>query len=328
MFSTILQELKGFFGRDYLLGVFFPIFIFFAADLAVYLEITSSLGDALAKWDAFSLSVQVLLIVSALVAIAVVAYLIYNFQYLIIRLFEGYWYRVPILKWFREGRVRFHKARLNYLRELQGSDLASAMAQEISVEKLAYYPPPGHEEKIMPTRIGNILRASEIHAFDRYWIDSTIIWTRLRPLLPNEFVAAIEEKKVARDFSILLAMLSSVFTLFWCPILAFSSDRWGLFLICASGWPLALISYRNAVESSLAYAEQIKATFDMNRHLLLKALAREVPSNIEEERREWRQLSRFFYRNLPLPPGKTDSETNHWEPVAKALVAWLKSNTD
>jgi hypothetical protein len=175
----------------------------------------------------------------------------------------------------------------------------------------------------MPTLIGNILRASEIHAYDRYRIDSSIIWTRLRPLLPAEVIAAMEDKKTTRDFSLLMALLAAIFTLICCPLRAIFTDRWGIFVICALGWPLALISYRNAVESTLAYAEQVKATFDVNRHLLLKALNREIPKTVEGERQEWLGLSRFFYRNIPIPPAEAKPE-EPLDRVANALGRCLE----
>jgi hypothetical protein len=337
MFSTILQELKGYFGRDYLLGVFFPILIFISLSLAVFFEITRGLGNAISRWERLSLSAQVLIIAGGFIGVSVAAYLIYNFQYLITRFYEGYWLRVPILKWLRQPRSDFHRGYLTYLDELkeQLTELLNqpltdkvqersiiTLINEISAEKLAYYPPLGHEHEVMPTRIGNILRASEIHAYDRYQIDSSIIWTRLRPLLPAEVVAALEDKKTARDFSLLMALLAAAFTLIWCPLLAIFTDRWGIFLICAAGWPLALISYRNAVESTLAYAEQVKATFDVNRHLLLKALNRE-PKTLEAERQDWKNLSRFFYRNMSIPPEEAKPEVG-WDRVATALARCLE----
>jgi hypothetical protein len=154
---------------------------------------------------------------------------------------------------------------------------------------------------MMPTRLGNILRAAEIYPYERYGIDAVVIWPRLRPLLKPEVMALLEDRKTTLTFMLSMSLLSALFSLIWCPMLAFS-NRWDLFLLCALGWPLAWMCYQNALQSALVYSEQLRATFDLYRHDLLKALNRPVPSTLEEERKEWLRLTRFFQRNLPLPP--------------------------
>lgn len=324
MFSSVLQELKGYFGRDYLLGVFFPVLLFVSANVALYLEVTTGLKTAVLQWDRLPVSVQVLIVLGSLTAVAVISYSIFNFQYVITRLFEGYWRHIPLLSQLRGPLTRYHRSRWQYLDQLQSVSPTQVVANEFSAEKLAYYPPPNHLDKMMPTLIGNILRASEIHAYDRYGIDSVIVWTRLRPLLPTEVEAAIGEKKIARDFSLLMSLLAGLFTLTWSPWLAIFTDRWGLFLICIFTWALVFISYHNAVQSTLAYAEQIKATFDVYRLRLLKELNREVPKNTEAERREWVRLSRFFYRNVPIPSNIESQTPDVWDRMALALVTFLE----
>jgi len=166
---------------------------------------------------------------------------------------------------------------------------------------LVFYPPPNHVDKMMPTRLGNILRAVEIYPYERYGIDAAVIWPRLRPLLKPEVMALLEDRKTTLAFMLSMSLLSALFSLIWCPVLAFS-NRWDLFLLCALGWPLAWMCYQNALQSALAYSEQLRATFDLYRHNLLKALNRPVPTTLEEERKEWLRLTRFFQRNLPLLP--------------------------
>jgi hypothetical protein len=325
LFSTMLEGLKGYFGRDFLLGAFFPIAIFAVMNLGMYFAITIGIWPALAGWEKLSVSGQAAISVGAVVAVTVAAYLTFTYQYLITRLFEGYWPRVRPLKWLRRRLTDFHRRRLAYLdHELELAPTPAAI-NEINAEQLAYYPPPGHADALMPTLIGNILRVSEIHAYDHYKLDSTIIWPRLRPLLPAEVGAAIDDKKTARDFSLLITLFTATFALVWFPLLMIFAPRWELFLICAISWLLSLISYRNAVQGTLAYGEQIKATFDVHRSLLLKALGRELPKTIDAERLEWLRLSRFIYRNIPIPvPATPAAKVLPWDDVAVALKTWLE----
>lgn len=321
MFSTVLQELKGYFGRDFLLTAFFPVLLFAGLSLALYLEVTQGLGVALAGWEDLPTLTQSLAVAGIAITVVVVAYFLYNSQYTIIRLFEGYWPRR--LHGLRNSRVELHKKRWEYLEALALQSPTPQEANEIHVEQLTFYPPPTHLDKMMPTRLGNILRAAEVYPYDRYGIDAAVIWPRLRPLLKPEAMALLEDRKTTMAFMLSMSLLSAAFSLVWCPVLALSSNRWDLFLLCALGWPLAWACYAGAVQSAVAYGEQLRATFDLYRHDLLKALGRPAPPDGEAERKEWLRLVRFFYRNLPLPPA-SPPPAKGWDRVAEALADFLE----
>ncbi len=331
MFPDVLQGLKSYFGRDFLLGVFFPVLTFVSASLAIYLEITQGLAAALAAWEKLSLESQVLLVLGGLIVLLVVSYLIYNFQYSIVRLFEGYW--PPYLRRLRIWRSNLYRQRWRYLEKRKGAvsnskekkEIAQEIAKESAVEQFTYYPPKDHLSKVMPTRLGNILRSSEIYANDRYGIDSVTVWTRLRPLLADEVIAPLEVNRTARDFMLLMSAFSATFTLIWCPVLAVFTSRWDLFLLSALGWPLAWVCYQNALQSTLAYSEQLKAMFDLHRYDLLKALNRRIPTNLEEEYEEWEDLSLFFYGGHEIEPAPLESDkTQSLDEVVTALAEYLK----
>jgi len=302
MFSTVLQELKGYFGRDFLLSAFFPVLFFAGLSLMLFLEITQGLNAALTGWEKLPVISRSLIGIGGSVVVVVFAYLLYNFQYSLIRLFEGYWPRRRFFLWLRNRRVASYQRLWKRLHSQAQSASTPQEANEIWAELLAFYPPPTYLDKMMPTRLGNILRAAEIYPYERYGIDAVVIWPRLRPLLKPEVMALLEDRKTTLTFMLSMSLLSALFSLIWCPVLALRTNRWDLFLLCALGWPLAWMCYQNALQSALAYGEQLRATFDLYRHDLLKALNGPVPSTLEEERKEWLRLTRFFQRNLPLPP--------------------------
>ena len=323
MFPDVLQALKNYFGRDFLLGVFFPVLIFVGASLLLYFEITQGLAAALAGWEKLSLGSQVLLILVGLIVMLALSYLIFNFQYNITRLFEGYWPRsVDII---RDWRIEQRRLRWQYLENRNKLESNPLKKHRNEVEQYAFYPPRKHKDEVMPTQIGNILRNSELYAYDRYGIDSVIIWTRLRPLLADNVVAPLAESETSKNFMLLMCTLSVTFTLIWCPVLALSTTRWDLFLLCTIGWPLAWICYQNAVQSALAYGEQLKAVFDLHRYDLLTALKRPIPPNPIEERKEWNRLGDFFYWSvLPKPAPSPPDNTQSLDEVVKALAEFLK----
>jgi hypothetical protein len=106
MFSTVLQELKGYFGRDFLLSAFFPVLFFAGLSLMLFLEITQGLNAALTGWEKLPVISRSLIGIGGSVVVVVFAYLLYNFQYSLIRLFEGYWPRRRFFLWLRNRRRR------------------------------------------------------------------------------------------------------------------------------------------------------------------------------------------------------------------------------
>jgi hypothetical protein len=326
MFST-LQELKNLFGRSFVLGVFFPVLIVVAVSLGLYFEVFwEGLGAVLASWETLPLQIQLFISIVGLIAITVLASLIYSFQYSITRLFEGYWPRAGVIQWFRDQRVNIYRQNWEYLNAQTepGSPLTETEKAGILGDLLIYYPPGrNYLDKLMPTRLGNILRASEIYSYDHYGIDSIIIWTRLYPLLSKEAITPLENTQTGIDFMLLMAALAATFTLVWCPVLAFATNRWGLFLICSLGCPFAWICYQNAVQRALVYSEQFKVIFDLHRHDLLKVL--NLSAQTEEERTQWADISDFFHFGMPMPyKPASKGKLQGWDQVAGAIAKYIK----
>src|SRR5713101_6456980 len=108
MSPVTLQELRGYFGRVILLGVIFPVFIFVVINLALYFEITQGLEAVLTTFGKLPLEIRIFFILSGLIAVSVAALLIHDFQYLITRLFEGYWPHASPFKQLRKWRTQFY----------------------------------------------------------------------------------------------------------------------------------------------------------------------------------------------------------------------------
>jgi hypothetical protein len=312
VFTTVLQELRAYFGKGYLLAVFIPTVVFAAANAVLALYVTIGVPRAWSEWSDLSLSAQTMLLLAALVALAFVAYTIHNLQLPIVRLFEGYWRWWPLSR-LRERRRAHYRAEWDYLKYRQGvidDELNSApkdqqnelgfAVNELYDDWLFNYPPPGFREQVLATRLGNVLRASEIYAFARYGIDSTVLWTRLRSLLNDETAEALQDAKIAMDFMLLMTLYAFAFTGWWFPYLAVTTDDWRLVLLATIGFPLAWLCYGTAVQSAIAYGQQIRVVFDLYRRDLLTALQLKVPVEPEKERLLWTDLSYFFQRNIPL----------------------------
>ncbi len=67
-------------------------------------------------------------------------------------------------------------------------------------------------------------------------------------------------------------------------------------LLAAGVLALALSLYLGACQAALAYAEQLRAVFDMHRWRVLEQLRLPLPTNLSEERKTWESVMRFLYR--------------------------------
>ena len=303
MLTGAIESIKGAFGRVFVVGLFLPVLAILGLSLAVGLEAAWDLRTAVSAAAKLPVFTQGLLVAASVTLAAFVAVLLGNLQYGITRLFEGYWTWGPPARWLARRRSNGHLRRLQRLedrRRRAAEDDRQSEAASLEAAQHAAYPPLKHANRIMPTRLGNILRASELYPFDRYGMDSVVIWPRLWPLLPAEQAARVEEHKLSLDLMLLLSLLLGLFALVWCPVLAVTTNRWDLVLFCAAAWPLAWLIYLNALQAARAYAEQVNATFDLYRFALIDAIGLTQPTDGASERSLWDDLVQFYLRNLPL----------------------------
>jgi hypothetical protein len=230
---------------------------------------------------------QVTLLVLALAWITFSAYLVAALVPVFIRAGEGYW--PSWLSRFRDWRLGRQRARQAAMRDA-----------ETFARRHADY--PLREASVMPTRLGNILRAAEDHALDRYQINAIVVWPRLYVLLPDRFVVAIAAAKTPLDLMSVVGALGFVFGVFGTTIAAILLP-WYAAVACAAGSALVLsLAYEGAVQAARPYAQLIRAAFDVHRGLVLDAAGLRRPRTYGEERRQWQQICHLWYQGAPEGP--------------------------
>ncbi len=314
MFSSFLGELKGYFGKAFVLAVWLPILLFTSAGLAVYLAGAGILRVSWERWLGLQIEDKVLLAAAFLITVTLTAFVIDHMQVPITRMFEGYWDDVTGLRAFGrfkrrrcERQLNLLDARLEVLAEEiptleqngRHAGLLKAEFNRLTERRLLSFPPPGYEAQLMPTRIGNIYKAAELYPYTRYRIDTVIVWPRLRQVLPDGFVGRMQEVKTAADFLLLFGLLAIIFSLASLVYLIAQGAVMSLIVICALGLPLGWLSYRASLAPARGYAEMIKVAFDLYRQPLLKSLGLELPTTLSEEQKLWRELSIFIFRGVP-----------------------------
>ncbi|MFI6002101.1 hypothetical protein ACIA98_17115 [Streptomyces sp. NPDC051366] len=84
---------------------------------------------------------------------------------------------------------------------------------------LAVY--PADRSLIMPTRLGNVVRAAEGYGAERYGVDTVLVWPRLHPLLPDVAVKAETDARTVLDLLLNVCLSVVLFGLPLSAVLAF-----------------------------------------------------------------------------------------------------------
>ena len=274
---------------------------------------------------------------SALVAIALVLLLtviLYHLNIPLTRLYEGYLWENSWL-----GRVLKWCKRRKFDRLQQIRDRARALRREVAIANVevpldavidyeneaahalnnAF---PSERDLILPTRLGNVVRAFETYTKGQYKADLIILWPRLQGVLDPTYVQALDGAKTAFDFMLncsflggMLALILVAAGLYWHHPTLYGWHQlwelWAIILILGS-W----LAYLGAVSRAEEWGLGVKAAFDLFRWPLLQKLGYQVkPENITEERKLWSAISDQF-----LLPGDPRYPDILYQPVPTTLV--------
>lgn len=287
VFGTAVSTLTGVLDQRFLRNSFALSFAFIVLCGVVALTGINRLGLAITTWQSWPGPTQVLAVVGFIALIWVVATVIQSQIRSITQVYEGYWggWLLPLKNYGEEG----HRQRLSELR-----------LNDRAVELYVRY--PGSRNQVRATRLGNILRASEMYPHDRYGADAALVWPRLYPLLPDAVVTGIGQSREALEFLLLLSSLTAAFgVLSGIYLLVVAAPFW-LFLLCFwGGLAVAILAYRSSLGAALLYAEVLRSAFDLYRLDVLSSMRLPTPQNAAAERRRWTEVNRLILRNDPLP---------------------------
>lgn len=326
--DSFIKEL----GRSYIVSSFLPSALFVSLLLILFRGfIPAKLISELPEGGFFLVGQWVLVSVFTIW----IAFFLFSSVDWIVKLFEGYYlpfFLKNILSESYAEQVRKRASSYFKIRDIKRKPpekrtqrekneyhknwaAAYGELQELEIEA------PFDDKDFMPTRLGNVLKASEVYANERYLIEAITIWPRLFSLLPSGFVKDMEEKNNHFMF-----LLNSTLLIYVCGALCLASALIGFYYDYCAGWlfcnilrtqhilhagfslispkfyllaSIVLISfgyrlYRIAVNAAQDFGLFYRAGFDLYRTELLKHLHHRLPKNLTDEREAWLTLSTFF----------------------------------
>jgi hypothetical protein len=171
---------------------------------------------------------------------------------------------------------------------------------------------PADLDDVLPTRFGNVLRAAEGHALQRYGFDGVTFWPRLIHVIPDSYKATIDSTRNELSFLVNMSIVSLIFS-FLCFLAIFHamattivvSGNTAVFLVFAGKALKYLIAaalgmlcggffYNASIISLGSFTLTIRASFDLFRFDLLKKLELVRPKNFDEEFDIWSNLNELI----------------------------------
>jgi hypothetical protein len=326
MLGTLFDKVTGLFDKRFALALLLPVFAF-AAGTGALAATMIGWHQTVTWWSGLDAARQVALGVAAAAAVVVLAVIVGTQVVAMTRLLEGYW------RWTwadetlgRLGRWREEKRRDKLTQAIGTAQvaqtaqaaLATQAAQAGQVNRaaravraeeaarvnadlayqrsfLAFPPPPA---PVMPTRLGNALRAAESYPGDeeRWGIDAVFWWPRLYLILPDSARDQVDDARAALDQLVVLTMLSAVFCVVGLALCCAGLNL-AAGLGCAGGtFLLSRGCYLAAVTSATVLGDLVRSCYDLFRGDLLARLGWQLPPTLKRERQLWAVLGQQLYR--------------------------------
>jgi len=299
MLNKFWEELGGELGKKWLAYLLEPALSFWGIGLLAWVYNQDAHWQALSDaWGGLDDAGKATALAAAVMVLAASSALMRWVQGPLLRALEGYW---P--KWlFRLRQRRVEKVRAKLAKKKARWQVLRAQVRERgittlrAVEREAYvrldheivrhYPPD--EKDLMPTALGNRLRAAEDAPRCRYGLDAIVVWPHLWGLLPEQEQVTLSEARQALDGAVRLIgwgalMLIWLVWAWWAFIPALA--------LVAASWLRAL----NAAE---IYGDLLRAAFALHRFDLYTALHWPLPANTHDEKEQGDQLTAYLFRGM------------------------------
>jgi hypothetical protein len=252
------------------------------------------------------------------VAMVLMGILAQPFQIAIVRMLEGYGWERRLPRVLTAMALERHYRRFAWadslllmsVRRTRDDSLTQAVrhAQAVAsanritsaaAELLDRY--PADPDRILPTMLGNILRAGEDPAGERYGLRSMTVYPRMYPYLSDKLHQAIARQLDLIDATSAFCLSFVVAALATIPVVVIRHDWWSLIPIGFLG--LALVAYKGAMNAAAGHGVLLAAAFDLHRFDLIRALRYPLPRTASEEWKFNSELSKFWQGQDPLFKG-------------------------
>jgi hypothetical protein len=308
-----LGNVAGVFSRYFIVGFFLPSFF---ALVALAQTLTDSFLPAVYT-DAGD-GARIAIIGGAALLVGLV---LLGLNYPIVRLFEGYpladrahrWYAKPLYN----ALIGRQRARYTKMRDACKSPELSPVQQRDAKWRLDKDFPWDKESLMLPTALGNAIRAFERHGPTRWGLNAIAAWPHIEMLLQTEETQVQSDAKGDVAFFMngsLLAVIAGLVLV--ADQIVNEPLPWLAVALYAIPFILSIAFYRASVGSAQRWGSAVRASLDIHRRELYEKLGLRAPLNFTDERETVAPaLNAALLRGEPIPdalaapaqPAKPDS---------------------
>jgi hypothetical protein len=298
MLPKFLESLGENIAKEWLGKVLFPALVFWLGGLLAVCSnpkfgwkvVEPFVGDG-KNVATFPLNQLIL----GLLVIAVSAAIVQRLELAVLRCLEGYWVPLlnPVRRWL-VGRIETVGSKAKQERQQLFDRYASLTSEEMDkLVRLDWQRKqmPKQSDRLMPTRLGNILRAAERRPLEKYGLETVICFPRLWLLLPAEVKVELGEARSRLNSMVRIWMWSVLFL------------AWGYYSLWAipAGLGAAWFAYDWMLDAAAVYGDLLESVFDLYRTLLYKSLRLPLPKNPTEELLSGKALTDYLWRGFVEP---------------------------
>lgn len=332
MLGEFLDKTVSFFDRRFILAYWFPTLLSLSLGLIIFSWPKNwlPLNQYFSALKSGDYSSQLMIILGTLLFTLVFAYLLQAFSHSFIQFWEGYWPK-PLWNWYKnnvkgidEKWMRLKKERQNAQERIEISknpdlyttDQEYALRQEHAfsqkyafLQEKLFYDYPSDKERLLPTHLGNVLRAAEDYAENTYGMHIIFWWPRLWLILPDAVKQQIDDALAPMvallNLATQIGIMSLIGSVYLCAQYTGPWKIWAFTAACITlilGVIITTVAYRGAVSQAKIYGILIRSAVDIHRFDLLKFLHQPTPSNLVEEKILWENLFKWVYLNVQKNP--------------------------
>ena len=235
---------------------------------------------------------QALIIPAVLLAVGSSALVVNRIGSVFLRLVEGDWptWMVPlhhrlVARQTRRARAQ-DRAWEQAQRDFESSPTLTArlvVTRDVLTRRRRYR--PAYPNYLLPTKVGNILRAAEIRVLEKYGLANDVVWPRILLVLPEPAASQVTAARSALDS----AVATVVWGLLFCVFAALTP------LVVPIGLAIAAIALLVVVPARVrALTDLMESVYDLHREALYRQLRWPVPVNPAEDRAQGVRLSDYL----------------------------------
>lgn len=272
-----LSDVAGVLSRYFVIGFFAPSFF---ALVSLSQALTKSFLPPVYK-DASS-GARVLIVGGAALLVGLV---LVGLNYPILRLFEGYplrahWYTKPL----SAPMTRWQKRRLKKAIEKTTDKHAADVARRNAKWSLDRYF-AADDDQVLPTGLGNAIRAFERHSRIRWGLNGIAAWPRIEMLLKAEERQVFADAKGDLAFFIngsLLAALAGLVLI--ADQIVYQRLVYPETLVYVVPFVVSALLYSASVPAAIEWGDTVRACIDLHRLELYKSVGLRAPLDFTDER--------------------------------------------